>query len=114
MEIGSVEAAFAKKAYIEAFNSSEPLVIGRQLDTEVGAQLGMRELNEVYWTQQINDAWVMGGAAARQPFYLGSNIGFNTLRSGNAQFPTTVFFSELKLLRSLGYQKQGNLMLPGN
>jgi phage-related tail fiber protein len=108
----SAEAAASRRAYQQAFNSANELVIGRLDDTAAGSQLSMGRLNEPDWTINVNDAWVNGGIDARQPFYLGSPITIGNLRSGNATFPTTVYFRELTQLRDAGYYRQGGYMLP--
>lgn len=112
IELGSKEAVAAKRVYQQSFNSSEPLVIGRLDDTAAGAELGMRRLNDPDWTINVNDAWVQGGINARKPFYLGSEISFKNLRSGDPVFPKTVFFRELSQLRDAGYVRQGDSMVP--
>ncbi|WP_211474738.1 beta strand repeat-containing protein [Collimonas humicola] len=112
IELGSKEALAASRAYKQALNSTEELVIGRLDDTAAGSQLGMTRLNEPDWTINVNDAWVQGGIDGGKSFYLGSNISINNLRSGNSLFPKTVFFRELQQLRDAGYFQQGNLMVP--
>lgn len=72
----------------------------------------MRRLNEPDWSVAVNDAWVQGGIDARKPFYLGSDIKFKNLRSGESDYPTTIFFRELKQLRSAGYYRDGNYLYP--
>lgn len=88
------------------------MVIGRLEDTAAGAEIGMRRLNDPDWTVNVNDAWVQGGIDANKPFYLGSNISFKNLRSGNPVYPKTVFFRELSQLRDAGFYRQGDWMLP--
>ena len=113
IELGTRQARAAARAYKEAFNSAEDLVIGRLPDTETGASLGMRRLYDpADWDPIVNDAWMYGGIDAGKPFYLGSNISIGNLRSGDALFPTTVFFRELKQLRGAEYHRQGDWMLP--
>jgi hypothetical protein len=108
----AAEMAEVRAAYYEAFDSAEPLVIGRMGDTAVGAELGMRRLNSPNWTPRVNDAWVQGGIDAGKPFYLGSNISIGNLRSGDRQFPTTIFFRELRQLRDAAYHREEVWMLP--
>lgn len=112
MVLGSKEAAAAARSYNQAKNTTGELVIGRLDDTAAGSELGMTRLNEPDWTINVNDAWIQGGIDAGKPFYLGSNISPNNLRSGNPTYPFTVFFRELKQLRDAGYYRQGNMMLP--
>lgn len=106
------ERAAAERVYNQSLNSKEELVVGRLADTAAGEQLGMRRLNEPDWTLNVNDAWIQGGIDARKPFYLGSDISIRNLRSSNPTYPTTVFFRELQQLRSAGYVRRGNLMVP--
>lgn len=106
------EAAAMKRVYAESHNSKEPLVIGRLEDTKAGSELGFRRLNDPDWTPKVNDAWMQGGIDAKKPFYLGSNPTMKNLRSNNPQYPTTVFFRELKQLRAAGYTRQGDWMMP--
>lgn len=89
-------------------------MIGRLPDTEAGAELGMRRLWDPDWSTNVNDAWVQGGIDANKPFYLGSEISFKTLRSGDPIYPKTIFFRELSQLRDAGYYRQGDWMLPPN
>lgn len=112
IELGSKEAMAAQRVYHQSFNSREALVIGRLEDTAAGAQLGVRRLNDPDWTINVNDSWVHGGIDAGKPFYLGSNISFKNLRSGDPVYPKTVFFRELSQLRDAGYFRQGDWMLP--
>ncbi|WMT01169.1 hypothetical protein RDV84_14305 [Lysobacter yananisis] len=109
---GSLEARSAWKVYKDTSTDPTEIVMGRLEDTAVGAELGMQRLNAPAWNPQINDAWVQGGIDASRKFYLASPIRFNTLRSGDPLYPTTVFMRELKMLRGAGYSRQGDYMIP--
>ena len=108
-DTADVDEAWAQ--YLNSANSSSELVIGRLADTAAGAELGMTRLNSNNWSIAVNDAWVRGGIDSGKPFYLGTPIKGN-LRSGNPQFPTTVYFRELKQLRDAGYRREGDYMIP--
>jgi RHS repeat-associated protein len=109
------EADAAWKVYKESSGSREELVIGRLNDTAAGAELGMRRLDNPDWTINVNDAWVQGGVDGGKPFYLGSNPTISNLRTQpypHSPYPTTVTFRELQQLRSAGYQRVGDYMMP--
>jgi hypothetical protein len=75
----------------------------------------MRRLDNPDWTINVNDAWVQGGVDGGKPFYLGSNPTISNLRTQpypHSPYPTTVTFRELQQLRSAGYQRVGDYMMP--
>ncbi|MEX1827162.1 hemagglutinin repeat-containing protein [Luteibacter sp. CQ10] len=112
IELNSPEGIAAKDAYYEALNSDKVPVIGRLQDTAVGEELGMLRLNSPNWSVNVNDAWIQGGIDSGKTFYLGTGISIGNLRSGNIEYPTTVYFRELLQLRDAGYFKQGDYLLP--
>ena len=102
----------AWRVYRETSQGSGELVIGRLADTEAGAALGMQRLNASPWSPEVNDAWVQGAIDARRSFYLGSEVNIRNLRSGDPLYPRTIYMRELQQLRSAGYYRDGNVMLP--
>ena len=101
------------RVYQQSSQSNKELVIGRLVDTESGAQIGMTRLNDPGWTPNVNDAWVQGGIDAKKKYYLGSNPNDSNLYNPpGSDYPTTVFHREIEQLKKAGYTQVGNYMVP--
>lgn len=62
---------------------------------------------------------MQGGIDANKAFYLGSSPDISNYRNAwdelgrnRGNYPSTVFFREMKQLRDAGYRLEGNYMLP--
>lgn len=95
-------------------NPGDTVVLGRQPDTAVAADWdGHVVLQSDNWSMSLNDNFIQSTIDYQRPVYLASQIDGNMIQeAGDYAGQPTIFARELDQLRSAGYTREGDYLMP--